>query len=66
MSVDAKFRTSATASGGREGKARSEDGRLGVQLATPEELGGAVETAHQICPYPNATRNGVNLGLSVS
>jgi organic hydroperoxide reductase OsmC/OhrA len=40
MSVDVKYRTSATAIGGREGTARSEDGRLEVQLATPKELGG--------------------------
>jgi Ohr subfamily peroxiredoxin len=141
MSVDVKYRTSATASGGRDGKARSEDGRLEVQLAIPKELGGPggegtnpeqlfaagysacflgalkvagqqlkakipsdttvtarvgigprseggfgitadlvislpglaheeavklVETAHQICPYSNATRNNINVGLTVS
>lgn len=141
MSVDVKYRTSATASGGRDGKARAEDGRLEVQLATPRELGGAggegtnpeqlfaagysacflgalqvaghqlkakipsdatvtahvgigprsdggfgittdlvvslpglareqtlklVETAHQICPYSNATRNNINVGIAVS
>jgi Ohr subfamily peroxiredoxin len=141
MSVDVKYRTSATASGGRDGKARSEDGHLEIRLTTPKELGGAggegtnpeqlfaagysacflgalkvaghqlktkipadatvtarvgigprseggfgitadlvialpgvqrevalklVETAHQICPYSNATRNNVNVGLSVA
>ena len=141
MSVDVKYRTSATATGGRDGRARSEDGRLEVQLATPKELGGAggdgtnpeqlfaagyaacflgalkvagqqlkvrvpaetnitatvgigprseggfgitadlevtlpgvdraeaqkvVEAAHQICPYSNATRNNVDVGLSVA
>ncbi len=141
MSVDVKYRTSATATGGREGKARSEDGRLEVQLATPKELGGAggqgtnpeqlfaagysacflsalkvagqqlklkvppdatvtatvgigprstggfgitadlwislpgleraealklIETAHQICPYSNATRNNIDVGLVLS
>lgn len=141
MSVDVKYRTSATATGGRDGRARSEDGRLEVQLATPKELGGAggegtnpeqlfaagyaacflgalkvagqqlkvrvpaetsitatvgigprseggfgitadlevtlpgvdradaqkvVEAAHQICPYSNATRNNVEVGLSVA
>ena len=140
MSVDVKYRTSATATGGREGKARSEDGRLEVQLATPKELGGAggagtnpeqlfaagysacflsalkvagqqlkakvsadatvtatvgigprseggfgitadlaialpglesaqalqlIETAHQICPYSNATRNNINVRLTL-
>lgn len=141
MSVDVKYRTSATATGGRDGRARTEDGRLEVQLATPKELGGAggegtnpeqlfaagyaacflgalkvagqqlkvrvpaetsitatvgigprseggfgitadlevtlpgvdraeaqkvVEAAHQICPYSNATRNNVDVGLSVA
>lgn len=41
MSVDVKYRTSAIATGGREGRARTEDGRLDVQLSTPKELGGA-------------------------
>ena len=41
MSVDVKYRTKATAVGGRDGSARSEDGRLEVKLATPKELGGA-------------------------
>ena len=40
MSVDVKYRTTATASGGREGTARSEDGVLDVKLTTPKELGG--------------------------
>ena len=141
MSVDVKYRTSAIASGGRDGKARAEDGRLEVQLATPRELGGAggdgtnpeqlfaagysacflgalkvaghqlkakipsdttviarigigprseggfgitadlvvslpglareealrlLEAAHQICPYSNATRNNINVGLSLA
>ena len=41
MSVDVKYRTKATAVGGRDGNARSEDGRFQVNLATPKELGGA-------------------------
>jgi lipoyl-dependent peroxiredoxin len=138
MSVDVKYRTSATATGGRDGSVRSEDGRLEARLATPKELGGPVgegtnpeqlfaagysacflssikaagqqlkqrvpsdltvtanigigarseggfgitadlviklpgvdpalaqqliETAHQICPYSNATRNNVDVHL---
>lgn len=138
MSVDVKYRTSVTAIGGREGKARSVDGRFAVQLATPMELGGPggegtnpeqlfaagysacflsalklagqqlkvkvptdatvtatvgigpqstggfgitadlvialngvertdglrlIETAHQICPYSNATRNNIDVRL---
>jgi Ohr subfamily peroxiredoxin len=141
MSVDVKYTTRATATGGRDGEARSEDGRFAVKLSTPKELGGAggdgtnpeqlfaagysacfigalkaagaqlklkvpaettvtatvgigprseggfgitadlevslpgleradaeklVETAHQICPYSNATRNNVDVGLSVA
>jgi len=41
MSVDVKYRTSATANGGRDGGARTDDGRLAVELSTPKELGGA-------------------------
>jgi osmotically inducible protein OsmC len=138
MSVDIKYSTEATATGGRDGHARSRDGRLDVTLATPKELGGAggdgtnpeqlfaagysacfigalkvagqqlkvklpddvtvtakvgigprsaggfgisadlsvslpgieraqaqqlVEAAHQICPYSNATRGNVDVGL---
>ena len=41
MSVDVKYRTTATATGGRDGAAKTEDGALSVKLATPKELGGA-------------------------
>ncbi|KQN19421.1 organic hydroperoxide resistance protein [Sphingomonas sp. Leaf33] len=41
MSVDVKYRTTASATGGREGTARSEDGRFEARLSTPKELGGA-------------------------
>ncbi len=40
MPVDVKYTTSATATGGREGQARTEDGSLDVKLSTPKELGG--------------------------
>ncbi len=141
MSVDVKYRTRATATGGRDGTARSDDGVLAVNLSTPKELGGAggdgtnpeqlfaagysacfigalkvaggqlkikvpqdvsvtatvgigpraaggfgitadlevslpgldraeaeklVEAAHQICPYSNATRNNVDVGLTIA
>ena len=140
MSVDVKYRTTATAHGGRDGTARTEDGTFEVKLATPKELGGAggagnnpeqlfaagyaacfigamkaaagslklrvpaettvtatvgigprseggfgldvelrvqlpgldradaerlVAAAHQLCPYSNATRNNVDVRLSV-
>ena len=41
MSVNVLYRTHAVATGGRDGRARSDDGGLDVQLATPQELGGA-------------------------
>lgn len=34
------YSTRATATGGRDGKARTDDGALEVALATPKELGG--------------------------
>jgi osmotically inducible protein OsmC len=40
MSVDVKYSTTATASGGRDGRASTSDGQLEVQLVTPKELGG--------------------------
>ncbi|MFD1034024.1 organic hydroperoxide resistance protein [Sphingomonas hankookensis] len=141
MSVDVKYSTTATATGGREGHARSEDGRVDIKLSTPRELGGAggdgsnpeqlfaagyaacfigamkvagqqlgikvpndvavtatvgigpralggfgitadlkvsvpgvdpqqaqalVDTAHGICPYSNATRGNVDVGLTLA
>jgi Ohr subfamily peroxiredoxin len=39
--VDVKYRTKGSASGGgREGHARSADGKVDVQLSVPKELGG--------------------------
>ena len=141
MSVDVKYRTTATATGGRDGQAATADGTLRVTLSTPKELGGAggpgnnpeqlfaagyaacfigamkavaasqklrvpndasvkatvgigprseggfgitadlevslpglehgdaqrlVEAAHQVCPYSNATRGNVDVGLTVA
>ncbi len=41
MSVDAKYKISATATGGgRDGKASLADGTLSLQLVVPKELGG--------------------------
>ncbi len=39
--MQALYTASATATGGRDGKAVSSDGVLDVKLATPKELGGA-------------------------
>lgn len=41
MSVKVLYRTSATATGGRDGQAATESGSFAVKLATPKELGGA-------------------------
>ena len=41
MSVQVLYTTKATATGGRDGSARTADGSLEVKLATPKELGGA-------------------------
>ncbi len=34
------YRATATSTGGRDGSARSDDGKLNVKLSTPKELGG--------------------------
>lgn len=40
MPVDVKYTARATATGGRDGSARTEDGSFEVKLAVPKELGG--------------------------
>jgi Ohr subfamily peroxiredoxin len=40
MSVNVLYKTSAKATGGRDGEAATLDGALNVKLATPKELGG--------------------------
>ncbi|MBB2200813.1 organic hydroperoxide resistance protein [Gluconacetobacter tumulisoli] len=40
MSVNVLYRTSARATGGRDGRATTLDGALDVKLTTPKELGG--------------------------
>jgi osmotically inducible protein OsmC len=141
MSVDVKYRTTVTATGGRDGQAAAADGSLKLKLTTPKELGGMggpgnnpeqlfaagyaacfigamkavapahklrvpsdasvtatigigprseggfgitadlkvslpgidradaqklVDAAHQVCPYSNATRGNVDVGLTLS
>ncbi len=41
MSVKVLYETSAVATGGRDGTAKTKDGALEVTLTTPKELGGA-------------------------
>jgi Ohr subfamily peroxiredoxin len=141
MSVKVAYKTTARATGGRDGTAETLDGTLKLKLATPKELGGAggeganpeqlfaagysacfigamkavagkvgtkvpaeatvettvgigprdeggfgldidlkvdlpglgrdtaqalVDAAHQVCPYSNATRNNVDVRLSLA
>lgn len=40
MPVDVKYRTSARATGGRDGQAATTDGSFSVKLTVPKELGG--------------------------
>ncbi len=40
MPVDVKYRAEATATGGRDGRAKTADGAFDVKLSTPKELGG--------------------------
>ena len=46
MSVDVKYRVSATATGGRDGHTRTEDGVVDFKLAPPKELGGSGDGAN--------------------
>lgn len=64
MSVDVKYRTSATETGGRDGRARSDDGQLEVQLARPRRWVSG--RRKQVRPYSNATRNNVDVGLTIA
>lgn len=141
MAVDVIYKTKATATGGRDGSTRSDDGSVDVKLVVPKEMGGPggvganpeklfaagysacflgamkavsgkvgvrvpadasvtaevgfgprseggygitvdltvdlpgverqdaqrlAEAAHQVCPYSNATRNNVNVGIAVA
>lgn len=140
MPVDVIYKTQATATGGRDGSARSDDGSVDVRLVVPKEMGGPggpganpeklfaagysacflgamkavsgkvgvkvpadatvtaeigfgprseggygitadlkvslpgvdreagtrlMQAAHEVCPYSNATRNNVNVGLTL-
>jgi len=40
MSVQVLYKTTATATGGRDGEAKTKDGSFAVKLSTPKELGG--------------------------
>lgn len=40
MSVKVIYKTSATATGGRDGSAKSDDGSVDVKLVVPKEMGG--------------------------
>ncbi|MET3827544.1 MULTISPECIES: organic hydroperoxide resistance protein [Sphingomonas] len=40
MSIDVIYKTKATATGGRDGSTRSDDGSVDVKLVVPKEMGG--------------------------
>ena len=46
MPTNVLYKTTATADGGREGHARTQDGSLDVKLSTPKELGGGGGTGN--------------------
>lgn len=46
MPVKVLYKTSATATGGREGEAATKDGAFKVKLSTPKELGGGGGTGN--------------------
>lgn len=46
MPTNVLYKTTATAEGGREGRARTQDGSLDVTLSTPKELGGGGGTGN--------------------
>ena len=41
MSVNVLYKTRATATGGRDGRSKTHDGNLDIQMSSPKELGGA-------------------------
>ncbi len=41
MPVDVKYTVGATATGGRDGRSRTDDGALDVKLAVPKAMGGS-------------------------
>lgn len=62
MNVNVLYRTRATATGGWKVRlARTMVARK--RRSTPEELGAA---GGPVCPYSNATRNNVDVGLAIA
>jgi hypothetical protein len=62
MPVDVKYRTTASALGGRDGQARTEDGSFAVKLSTPKELGVQAATAPIPSSYsPLVTRHALSV-----
>jgi len=60
--------------GGRDGRSISDDKLLDVKLALPKSMGGAWtkpprkiwwRPRNQVCPYSNATRNNIEVDLSI-
>ncbi len=58
MSVNVLYRTSARATGGRDGHSATLDGAVDVKLSTPKELGGAGGPGVSAAPAdPASTRS---------
>ena len=69
------YTAEATATGGREGRAFTSDGRLDVDLDVPREMGGPggpgtnpeqlfMARAHETCPYSRAAHGNIEVTLS--
>ena len=57
----------AHTTGGRDGKSKTDDGRLDVTLpgmdrAAAQDL---IDAAHQVCPYSNATRGNIDVTITL-
>ena len=64
MSVNLLYQTAARAAGCRHGRAATLDGAFEVSLTTPKELGGPGGNG-AARPYSNATRNNIDVRLTV-
>lgn len=68
------YAVAATATDGRNGHIKSENGGFGLAAWLPanipgvsiEEAQSLIEQAHQVCPYSNATKGNMEVKLTVS
>lgn len=72
MAVEVEYRTFATATGGRNGTAQTEEGGFGIKADLMVSLSGPdrqdaqplIDAAQQVCPYSNGTRGNVEVHLA--